>query len=43
VLALLVVIVMVVAFELVVWRYGVDSRDGNDWVLPKPNRRSPVG
>jgi hypothetical protein len=42
-LALLVVVVGIVTLETLVWRYGVDSRDGKDWVLRKPDRRSPVG
>ena len=39
-LALLVLVALLV-FEIVVWRYGADSCDGNDWVVPKANRRSP--
>jgi hypothetical protein len=41
--ALLAVIVALLVFEIVIWRYGTDSRDGDDWVFPKPTRRSPVG
>ena len=40
-LALLVVVAGLLAFEALVWRYGADSRDGNDWVVPRPTRRSP--
>lgn len=38
----LVVVVLIVLAETLVWRYGADSRDGNDWVAPKPCRESPL-
>jgi hypothetical protein len=41
-LALLVVIFGAVALEVLVWRYGADSRDGNDWAPAKPVQRSPL-
>jgi hypothetical protein len=41
VVPLLVVVIVLAAFEVLAWRYGADSRDGNDWVPPKPARESP--
>jgi hypothetical protein len=41
-LPLLVALIVLLGFELVVWRFGADSRDGNDWCAPKPSRESPL-
>jgi hypothetical protein len=41
VLGVLVAIIVLAGFELLVWRYGADSRDGTDWVMPNPCRESP--
>ncbi len=40
-LAVLVAFAAFLVFEIVVWRYGADSRDANDWAMPKPTRESP--
>lgn len=40
-MALIVVLIVLAVFELLVWRYGADSRDGKDWVTPNPARESP--
>jgi hypothetical protein len=41
VVLVLVALTLLTAFELLVWRYGADSRDGNDWAVPNPTRESP--
>jgi hypothetical protein len=40
---LVVAVIVVVALEVLVWRHGADTRDGHDWAMPKPTRRSPLG
>ena len=39
--ALVVVVAVLVIVEALVWRYGTDTRDGNDWKLPAAVRHSP--
>lgn len=37
----LLVVALILLIEVLVWRFGADSRDGNDWKLPAAVRRSP--
>lgn len=40
-LTLLIVALTLLIVEVLVWRYGADSRDGNDWKVPGTVRQSP--
>ena len=41
-LPLIIALIVLAALEGAVWRYGADSRDGNDWAVPGPRRGSPI-
>ena len=41
-IGLVVAVAVLALLETLVWRYGADSRDGNDWAAPKPRRESPL-
>jgi hypothetical protein len=41
-IGLFVAVAVLSLLELLVWRYGADSRDGHDWQMPRPSRQSPL-
>lgn len=38
---LVIVVIVLIASEALVWRYGADSRDGNDWKIQRAVGHSP--